>query len=128
MLVSELIQHVTLLADEEGFPAADILQFLNDAIAQINVEAGAIYPPMTLTNDVEHPIPDTWQRLLFVPYAAARVKQNDSSQFEYTDLYNQFWDNLRKFVSKYKVPPEYIDPASKIGGAAFDVTGSPWAW
>ena len=106
MKPSELIKHVMLLT-EEDLQDNEVIGFLNDGIAAINAECEAEFPFLSLEADEEPAIPETWQRLLLVVYASARVKQMDSSQFEYSDLYAQFEHSLGKFKTTYKIPEEY---------------------
>lgn len=113
-----LVSHINLAADED-FEFAQVLAFVNDAIAKINIECGAKFPYIDLEFDQpldEYPaLNDTWQRALFVPYAVGRIKENDSSQFEYTDWYAQFDLNMDKFQSKYPIPEEYLEGNTKAG-------------
>jgi hypothetical protein len=128
MNISELTKHVNRLTDE-AFPVTDVVQFLNDGISIINTECDANFPFLNSEDGTSEPvIPEKWQRTLLVPYAAARIKQNDSSQFEYTDLYAQFEHSLRLFKIKYKVPDEYKDTSS--GPMIQDFKGhyNNWSW
>ena len=116
-----LMTHINRVTDED-FELMDMLGFINDAIQKINVEASAIFPeidetlPVKLYQQEEYTaIPDKWIRMLIVPFAAGRIKENDSSQFEYRDWYAQFDLNLTKFKSDYNIPDEFKDPDS-IGG------------
>lgn len=120
MEIMKLVNHVNLATDED-FELMEVIAFMNDAIARINVETEALFPFI----DDELPdeelyaleeydaIPDHWQRMLFVPFAAGRIKENDSSQFEYVDWYQQFEFQLSKFKQNYEVPLEFIDPSVK---------------
>lgn len=115
-----LVSHINLAADED-FEFAEVLAFVNDAIAKINIEIGANFPFIDIEFDQpidEYPldaISETWQRTLFVPYAVGRIKENDSSQFEYSDWYGQFDLNLSKFKTNYIIPEKYVD-ANTTGG------------
>ena len=116
MEIMKLYNHINLATDED-FELMEIIGFINDAIARINVKMGALFPmveddlPNTDMYRFEEydAIPDHWQRMLFVPFAAGRIKENDSSQFEYSDWYAQFEHNLQEFYDKYEVPLVYTD-------------------
>lgn len=105
MKASEIANHANNLTDE-SHDFQTLLGFINDGIAEINAEMNAKFPFCT-NNDEEIPFPETWQRTVLVPYVGARIKQKDSSQFEYSDLYGQFQSGLMKFSTKYIVPDEY---------------------
>ena len=108
--VAEMTTHINLVTDE-SFSSAEIRSFINDAIGQLNIYSNANFPFLS-DQDVDYTaIPEKWQRQLFVPYAAARIKQNDSSQFEYNDWYGQYSENIIEFRSKFIVPEEYQDKA-----------------
>lgn len=117
----QLMTHINRVTDED-FELYDMLGFINDAIQKINIEVGAIFPeidetlPEKLYEQEEYvAIPDKWIRMLIVPFAAGRIKENDSSQFEYIDWYSQFDLNLERFKTDYKIPEEFIDPSSAGG-------------
>jgi hypothetical protein len=116
-----LVKHINLVSDED-FEFTEVLAFINDAIAKINIECGAVFPFIDIEFDqpVDEytAISDTWQRMLFVPFSAGRIKENDSSQFEYTDWYGQFDLNLREFESKVVIPDEYLD--TTLSGGRFE--------
>lgn len=116
-----LMRHINLVTDED-FELEDILAFINDAIQKINVEVGTIFPeidetlPARVYEQEEYTaIPDKWIRMLIVPFAAGRIKENDSSQFEYMDWYAQFDRNLDRFRTDYRIPAIYLDPDSPGG-------------
>jgi hypothetical protein len=108
MNVSDLIKAVGVLSDET-LPPVEVVGFLNDGMAKINTEVEANFPFLDINKDNSPVFPEKWQRLLLVVFAAARVKQKDSSQFEYEDLYEQFSTDLAEFKTKYTVPDEYKD-------------------
>lgn len=115
MEILKLINHVNLTTDED-FTLMQVIGFLNDGIAKINIECGANFPfveddlPENIYKFEEYTaLPDTWIRALLVPYASGRIKENDSSQFEYSDWYGQFEANLLKFKSNYQIPLVYVD-------------------
>lgn len=120
MEYQRLVAHINLVSDED-FDFKEVLGFINDAIAKINIEVGAVFPLIDEQFDLpidEYPIDainETWQRQLFVPYAAGRIKENDSSQFEYTDWYGQFDVNLEKYKNSVTVPEKYLDPNANSG-------------
>lgn len=102
----ELIQESNELADENESNAT-VLGFLNQAIAKINIELNCEFPYLELTNEDAPVFPERWQRTLLIPFAVGRIKQKDSSQFEYSDAYGEFLDNLDNFRQKYNVPIIY---------------------
>ena len=125
MNVSDLIREINDLSDENEQPAS-VLAWINDAIAKINIELGANFPYLTVDDmSVSPAFPEQWQRGLLIPYGVGRIKQKDSSQFEYTDAYNEFLENLNKMKTKYTVPDQYKDASIK-GSAPHVFTGSWW--
>lgn len=108
MKPSEIATQANNITDENHDFQSVLLPFINDGLAEINVELNAKFPFATST-DEEIPFPEVWQRLVLVPYVAARIKQKDSSQFEYMDLFGQFGAGLAKMKAKYTVPAEYQD-------------------
>ncbi len=127
MKVNDLVEHVNALTDED-FDADMIVGFLNDGIAKINTACDSNFPYLDITqNDVEPVFPEKWQRMLLCNFAAGRVKENDSSQFEYQDFYGQFDAALDDFKGKYIIPDEYKD--SSVRSRFEDtITNSPWRW
>ena len=120
MNLSEFIASANDLSDESE-NAQTITRFLNDGIAKVNAECKANYPFVDYTMlEAEIPLPETWVRVMLVPFAAGRIKTKDSSQFEYTDLYTEFIDGLSNFKMNYRIPDIYKDTS----GLVFDpVTG-----
>lgn len=111
MNIQELMGEVNNLIDDQ-LPNEMIMPWINDAIAMINSRTPANFPFYTQFDLYEEPpIPETYQRTLIIVYAAARAKEQDSSQFEYQDLYDQFFDNLNEFINRYEVPEEYKSDA-----------------
>lgn len=127
MKINELVAHVNRLTDEEGMSATMVVPFINDAIARINAECSADFPYLDVADAESEPvIPEKWQRLLLCTFAAGRVKENDSSQFEYLDFYSQFDASMLEFKAKYAIPEEYKDPAHV--GMDTDFNNSYWRW
>lgn len=125
MKPSEIAQHANHVTDE-NYAFSDLIGFVNDGIAEINTELNANFPYAT-TEDVDIVFPENWQRIVLVPYVGAKIKQKDSSQFEYMDLYNQFQQGLNTMKSKYTVPDEY--KSSDLNESfAPDFTGNPYGW
>lgn len=125
MKASEIATQANTLTDE-NHDFQTLLGFINDGLAEINIELNAAFPFCT-SNDEEIAFPETWQRSVLVPYVGAKIKQKDSSQFEYMDLYNQFSINLNKMKAKYTVPDEY--QSDEISDSLEpDYTGNPWGW
>lgn len=111
MNLQELIKASSSLADDV-LPDDEIVDFVNDAIAAINIEANANFPSLHDMTD-EPAFPEKWQRMLIIPFVKARIKEKDSSQFEWEVGYDQFYDNLNTFIAKYPIPEEYKDPESR---------------
>lgn len=110
MNLEKLIQLSNDLADDQ-IPVEEVKEFVNDAIAAINIEVKANFPSLENMED-EPVIPEKWQRMLIIPYAKARIKEKDSSQFEWEVGYEQFFENLSLFKANYKIPEEYRDEGS----------------
>lgn len=129
MTLDELVEAVNRLSDEDE-DLEVITGYLNDAIAEINVFCDANFPFFNV-NDTSRDyngFPEKWQRALLIPYAVGRVKQMDSSQFEYSDAYAQFYANLEQFRAKYPIPEEYQDPFAKPKWAQEDFYNNMFAW
>lgn len=121
MELNQLINEINELADEQENPSA-VVNFINGAIAKINIDCGANFPSMSLEKGTDEPVfPEKWQRSLLIPFAVGRIKQIDSSQFEYSDSYSEFLVNLMEFKAKYTIPDEYKD-GDTISG---DLLSSP---
>lgn len=107
MNLRQLIDEANNLADD-FLTDEEAKGFINDAIAAINIEVGANFP--FLDDETDEPVfPEKWQRMLIIPYAKARIKEKDSSMFEWEIGYEQFFANLAEFKTKYRIPDEYID-------------------
>ena len=106
MKASELIARINDLADETESPN-NVLGYINDAIAKINIELNSGFPSLDLANDTSPAFPEQWQHALIIPFSVGRIKQKDSSQFEYTDAYAQFLVDLMELKTKYVVPDRY---------------------
>lgn len=107
LAVSDLITAISSLVDDSPDPGT-VVYWINDAMANINniVNAGFPYADVTNTTAILA-IPEMWQRRIIVPFAAAKAKQQDSSQFEYTDMYNDAYNAINDFQAKYVVPVQY---------------------
>lgn len=128
MELSQIIYTIRRLSDEQGESSENLVDFLNDAIAKINIECGANFPFFDITlSSFVHPIPISWQRALFIPFGVGRVKQKESSQFEYSDSYNEFMANLVEFKAKYPIPTEYQDSANSTV-YQIDFASNPYRW
>lgn len=127
MRIDTLIDSINLDTDE-NFDDADVILFINDAIARINTECQANFPFISETDEEYTALPDKWIMMLFKPFASAKIKQNDSSQFEYQDFYSIFDNNLNRFKQFYSIPQEYLDEEaiSKVG--FIDFSQSPYRW
>ena len=127
MNIGSLTQSVNNLADED-FDATQIVEFVNDAIAKINITCSANFPFMSDDDTNEYTaFPEKWQRSLFIPFVIGRMKAVDSSQFEYTDSYGEFQNNLMVFNLKFPVPEEYKD-TNEPESFAHDFTTNYWGW
>lgn len=113
---------------EESFSSSQVVEFVNDAIAKINITCSANFPFMSTENSEEYTgFPEKWQRSLFIPFVVGRMKQVDSSQFEYSDNYGEFTNNLLVFNLKYTIPDEYKD-ANEPDNFEHDFTTNYWGW
>lgn len=127
MKLSKLIELGNNLADDQ-IPVETVQEYVNDAIAAINIEVGAEFPSLD-TMDDEPVIPEKWQRMLIVPYVKARIKEQDSSQFEWEVGYEQFFENMLLFKKHYTIPEAYKDSDSKSGiSKKTIVDNKPYMW
>jgi hypothetical protein len=127
MNIGSLVQTVNNLADED-YDANQIVEFVNDAIAKINITCSSNFPYMSASDSSEYTgFPEKWQRSLFIPFVVGRMKAVDSSQFEYNDNYGEFQSNLMVFNLKYPVPEEHKD-TNEPESYAHDFTGNLWGW
>ena len=122
MILAEFIASANDISDESE-SAQTITRFLNDAIAKVNAECQANYPFMDYTDlNAEIQMPETWVRVMLLPFAAGRIKTKDSSQFEYSDLYAEFLDGLVTFKARYTIPDIYKD----MSGMIYDPVTDTW--
>ena len=126
MELVRLVNHINLATDED-FDLLDVIAFINDGISAINKQCGSslpfideTLPPRMYEVEEYTAIPETWIRQLLVPYAAGRIKQNDSSQFEYYDWYGQFDLNLAEFKSSYEIPEPYNQAENTVKGGHYE--------
>lgn len=127
MNISDLIDSINLDTDE-NFEEEDVLVFINDGIARINIECNANFPFIS-EEDVEYTaLPKKWIMMLIKPYASAKIKQNDSSQFEYIDYYSIFDNNLSRFKQFYEIPDEYKDEEAIDRVTFQDFSNHPFRW
>jgi hypothetical protein len=128
MNVQEIISLAMTVSDED-IPLSEGIGFANGAIAKINIECKANLPFFNASTPSEQyqGFPETWQHALLVPFIVGRIKQKDSSQFEYSDAYGEFNMNLVEFRSSYVLPEEYKDASSKTSFEP-DYTGHIWGW
>lgn len=111
LTLQQLINEANNLADD-FLNVEEVKGFVNDAIAAINIEVDANFPFLEELED-EPAFPEKWQRMLIIPFVKARIKEKDSSQFEWEIGYDQFFANLAEFKTKYEIPEEYRDTESK---------------
>jgi hypothetical protein len=127
MNIGSLTSAVNNLADED-FSSSQVVEFVNDAIARINIEREANFPYMSTSDLSEYAgFPEKWQRSLFIPFVVGRIKAVDASQFEYNDNYSEFMSNLSVFKVKFPVPDEYKDLNESVSFEP-DFTGGYWNW
>lgn len=128
MNLTEIVAHANNIA-EESISVSVASGYINDAIAKINVQCKASFPFVNENAPGESytAFDETWQRTLLVPFVVGRIKQMDSSQFEYSDAYSEFMANLEKFEQNYTIPTEY-QSEQKNRWASEDFTVSPWGW
>lgn len=127
MNLGSLTTAVNNLADED-FSSSQVVQFVNDAIAKINIEVSANFPSMTVEDSTEYAgFPEKWQRVLLIPFVVGRVKAVDASQFEYMDNYNEFATNLALFKAKFPIPEAYKD-LNESTSFAPDFENNYWSW
>lgn len=109
LILSDVIRQIDNLSDES--PDQDmVVDWINDALAEIGVEVKATFPEMSVSSlSATFPFADKWVRNMIIPYAAGRATQKEASQFQYRDYYGQFLTNLEKFVAQYTVPDIYKD-------------------
>src|SRR5690554_4642269 len=105
MILSKIIEEANNLADDM-LPNEEIIGFVNDAISAINIEVNAEFPFLYDLED-SPAFPEKWQRMLIIPFVKGRIKEKDSSQFEWEVAYEQFFVNLAEFKLKYAIPEEY---------------------
>lgn len=117
MKLSGLLDSANAVTDEQ-FTFDVAVHFINDCIAKINIQCESKFPLYTSADaNTEPPIPEKWQVALFVPFIAGRIKQVDSSQFEYTQFFNDFYANLAEFYDRYEIPVAFADPDQNPGFA-----------
>ena len=122
-----IIEVVNMLSDEQE-PAANVLEYLNDAIARINIKLKSNLPYLTLDPGDTPIFPEKWQRALLIPFGVGRIKQQDSSQFEYSDAYQEFEINLADMAVQYEVPTVYKDDAADALGMPGIYDNAPYGW
>lgn len=115
MKISDIFTTVNLGVDED-YDNSTLLEFANDCIGEINIECNSCFPFLAfateegkVTLEDEYPLPQKWIQTLFMPYLSARIKQMDSSQFEYNDYFEMFYQKLRLFKERYNIPDEFLD-------------------
>lgn len=108
MTVNELIVLVGRMTDE-SLPSLQILDYINNAIAKINLEADANFPFITAGGiGLEYTaLPEMYQRSLVADFASALVKYADSSVQEGDAFMSRFNTNMEKFRTTYIIPTDY---------------------
>lgn len=105
--VRSVIDQVNSQIDDK-LPDDQIINWINDALAKIATASNVIFPELdTINVYATFPIPDRWVRLLIIPFASGRAKQQDSSQFEYSEAYSQFFSDISTFTEQYQMPDDY---------------------
>lgn len=127
MNLKQLIDEANNLADD-FLTEDEAKNFINDAIAAINIEANTDFPFLETMSD-EPAFPEKWQRMLIIPYAKGRIKEKDSSHFEWQEGYEQFYANLQLFIRDYEVPDEYKAKDSKYNDTRGSIVDNiPYGW
>lgn len=127
MNIGSIVKAANNLADED-FSSTQVIEFVNDAIARVNIECQANFPFMAIEDTSDYvAFPEKWQRVLFIPFVVGRIKAVDSSQFEYSDNYMEFASNLGQFKAKFPVPDEYKDANEPVSFEP-SFTGNLWGW
>lgn len=127
MKLGDIAAAANLVADED-YSTSQVVQFVNDAIAKINILCSANFPFMSSTDSNNYGgFPEKWQRTLFVPFVVGRMKTVDGSQFEYSDNYGEFNTALELFKTKYQIPDMYKD-ANDVKRFDDDFSSNPWGW
>ena len=126
MNIGSLMKTANTIADED-FSSSQVIEFVNDAIAKINIECEANFPFLKTEDSDYLGFPEKWQRSMLIPFIVGRMKAVDASQFEYVDQYTEFQNNLVLFKSKYQIPDEYKDANEKVSFEP-DFTGNYWGW
>lgn len=124
MILRELIAAANNLADDQLMDE-EVIGFVNDAISAINIEVDANFPFLSEMED-EPAFPEKWQRMLIIPFVKGRIKEKDSSQFEWEIAYEQFFTNLADFSTKYTIPEEYAETGNASSGTVLD--NVPYGW
>lgn len=113
---------------EESFTSDQVTMFANDALARINIESQANFPFYATSDPADYTaFPEKWQRALVIPFVMGRIKQVDSSQFEYTDSFKEFMSNLVLFKAKFPIPDAYKDTNESTSFEP-DYTGNNYNW
>jgi hypothetical protein len=127
MRLGDIVVATNAIADED-FSSSQVIQFVNDAIAKINIVCSSTFPYMTVDDTSDYTaFPDKWQRGMFIPFVVGRMKAVDGSQFEYTDQYSEFEGNLAVFHVKYQIPDVFKDP-NDLKRYDDDFSSNPWGW
>lgn len=114
MIIQDLFDEANTLADE-SFEDDIMVQFYNQCTADINIRANAVFPSINENNVADAPVlPEKWARSLYVPFMAASIKQQDSSQFEYADLFARYEQAFGMFLAYYTIPDQYIDKSNWV--------------
>jgi hypothetical protein len=127
MRLGDIIKAANNLADED-FSSSQVVEFVNDALAKINIACSSDFPFMSADEVSDYnAFPDKWQRAMFIPFVVGRIKAVDSSQFEYNDNYSEFASNLEVFKVKYQIPDAYKD-ANDVKRFEDSFSSNPWGW
>lgn len=144
MTIQTIINRANALSDEQ-IPTTTVQQWVGNAITKFDLFWPAIKPLPTFTDlnedirftrviattdtssdadkkraaqftAVNEILCDT----LIMQYVAYRIKVNDASQFEYSDMYKEWLDNLKQAKSLYN---SFIDELYKIDGVDTSIAG-----
>lgn len=136
-----LYEYILALTGED-IEQEDFTNFFDDCTARINTETGIDIPLDVNADTYSFPLGMKWIRLLYVPFISGRVKQKESSAFEYQAYYMELENNLAKnetlLISEWEAyfnarglvdddgnPITYTKDPNKTGYAP-DFDGSWW--
>lgn len=121
---SQLINDVNILIDDE-LPSAEILPWLNDALADLGVSVQATFPRLQNVAGESPAIPDKYHDALKL-YAASMAKAKDMAVGASQLFMQQYVEKKNNFTTFYTVPDEYKDDTT--GKYPDGVIVNPYSW